>query len=337
MSNVVPLRNEGEDVDLSAIVPVTNRFDDPDAVYWAYRTALQATGKRFELIYVFDTPVKEMLEALRALQGRGEPITIVELSQAFGESVCVSVGLQRARGDAIFVLPPFLQIAPEGLTAMSDALQSADVVAACRDRRRDHWLNRARGRVLQRLAYASGSRMADLGCLVRAFRRRVLDEVPLHDEHYRFLPLLAQHAGFVVQELTLEQADSDREFRHHRPSAYIGRSLDLIALAFLLRFMQRPFRFFGTVGSLMAALGLILGSMLVVQRMFYGMPLADRPALLLAALLVVLGIQIGAVGLIAEIIIFTRSRNLSTFRVDRIVERDPTAEKPSHDVHPPTR
>ena len=94
MTNVVPLRDDGDDVELSAIVPVTNRFDDPDAVYWAYRSALYSTGKRFEVIYVFDTPIKEMLEALRALQARGEPIAIVELAQAFGESVCVNVGLQ---------------------------------------------------------------------------------------------------------------------------------------------------------------------------------------------------------------------------------------------------
>jgi glycosyltransferase involved in cell wall biosynthesis len=334
--SIVPLRQEPAPVTLSAIIPVTGRFDDPDTVYSAYRDGLAATGHAFEVIYVLDHHFDALETRLRALQAQGEPITIVRLTQSFGEAVSLNVGFQRARGELIVVLPPYFQIEPSALPAMVAALDRVDLVAACRDREEDHWLARARNWCLQRLAYVSGSRLRDLGCLVRAMRRRVLEEVALHDEHHRFLPLLAQHAGFSVEEMTLPQARSDRRLRLHSPSIYLSRVLDLIAIAFLLRFMQKPFRFFGTVGFVMAALGIALGLLLVAQRTFYHMPLADRPALLLAVLLVTLGIQIGAVGLIAEIIIFTRAGKLETFQVDRVVEQEEHAPVREHaGVAPP--
>ena len=225
----------------------------------------------------------------------------------------------------INVLPLRQESGEVTLSAIVAALDRADLVAACRDRSGDHWASRLRNGALQRLAHLAGSPTQDMGCLVRAFRRRVLEDVLLQGEHLRFLPLLAQNAGFVVEQMTLPQAASDRRFRMHGPSVYLGRLLDVIAVAFLLRFMQRPFRFFGTIGFIMAAIGVALGSVLVVQRLVFHVALADRPALLLATLLVVLGIQIGAVGLIAEIIIFTRSGRMNTFHVDRVVEHEESA------------
>jgi hypothetical protein len=57
----------------------------------------------------------------------------------------------------------------------------------------------------------------------------------------------------------------------------------------------------------------------VVERLVFGQALADRPALLLSALLLVLGVQIGALGLLGELIIFTHARSLKEYRVERIV------------------
>jgi len=90
----------------------------------------------------------------------------------------------------------------------------------------------------------------------------------------------------------------------------------------MTRFMHKPFRFFGTIGAALLALGLICGLYVVLEKSFGSVPLADRPALLLTVLLIVLGIQIAAVGLMAEIVIFTRYRSTPAYRIDRIVAQD---------------
>jgi hypothetical protein len=326
MNKIIPLRGDAGGVELSVIVPVTDRFDDPAAVYQAYRRALRSTGRTIEFIYVLDTPCPAMTTCLEALRAKGEPITIVQLSQRFGEAVSMEVGVQRARGALLLMLPPYLQIDPAGLPTLIAALARADLVAAVRNRRGDHVLSRIRAWTLSQVARIAGSRMEDLGCLVIACHRRVLAELVLQDEHHRFLALLAQNAGFVVEHITLPQATSDRRFRLHGPSVYLGRVLDLLAIAFLLRFMQQPFRFFGSIGAAMTASGTLLGAYLAMEKLVMNVPLAERPALLLATLLVVLGVQIAAVGLIAEIIIFTRSSKLATYRIDQVVEQTPTHE-----------
>jgi hypothetical protein len=140
------------------------------------------------------------------------------------------------------------------------------------------------------------------------------------DIPYAFLPLFVGRAGFVVTEVPLPQAASDTTIRAHHPSAYFESMLDLLTTAFLLKFTSKPFRFFGSIGFLSAIAGVLLGIQMVVERVFWNMPMNERPLLILAVLLIVLGIQIGSVGLIAEIIIFTRTTEKSTYRIRQIVE-----------------
>ena len=98
--------------------------------------------------------------------------------------------------------------------------------------------------------------------------------------------------------------------------------MDVVGLAFMTRFMHKPFRFFGTIGATLLSAGLLSGLYVVIQRNFGEIPLADRPALLLTVLLIVLGIQIGAVGLMAEIVIFTRYRTTPAYRIERVVANE---------------
>jgi len=310
-------------VEVSAVVPVVDRVDDPEAVYFAYRDAIAAATSNFEFVYVLDGSHDRLREALERLRASGEPITIVTMPRSYGEAAAIGIGCEHARGDRIALLPAYLQIDPASITAMIPMLDSTDFVAPCRDRKGDVFASRARGKAFEVVARVSGARSDDLGCHVRLFRRAVMNDVELRDEQHRFLPILAEHAGYRVTRVMAPQAEADRRFRHHGPRAYLGRLLDLFAVSFLLKFIQKPFRFFGAIGLAGIIVGIGINLWLVVEKVALGKGMGDRPALLLATLLIVLGLQIAAVGLIAEIIIFTRARARPTYRIDHIVERDP--------------
>lgn len=102
--------------------------------------------------------------------------------------------------------------------------------------------------------------------------------------------------------------------------------LDVVTIYFLLRFVRKPFRFFGGFGFAILAVGGLFTAYLVFVRLVFGVPLVDRPALILSTLMVVLGIQIISVGLIGEIIAFTYAKEVKDYRVDRIVGPDETEE-----------
>lgn len=308
-------------VGISAIIPVSERFDPPSAVLEAYRKALESTGEEFEIIYVLDGPQPRFMQQL-AIGREGLPkATIIQLKKPFGEVACLNEGIRRARGDILFILPAYLQVEPASIVSLLTPLRTADIIVASRDRRHDNAVNRMRGWAFRLAGRLVGNRFDDPGCVVKVVRRHVFDELELHVDQHPFLPLLAQRLGFVAEQVKLPQAKMDQKFRGHHTSTYAKRLLDILALGFLLWFIQRPFRFFGTIGAAFVAMGLLAGVYIIAQRSFMGVALADRPALLFVALLIVLGIQIGAVGLIAEIVIFTRSRRNPTYRVETIIEQ----------------
>src|SRR6185312_10446890 len=116
---------------------------------------------------------------------------------------------------------------------------------------------------------------------------------------------------------------------------YLRRALDICAVFFLVRFTKKPLRFFGMVGASTFVIGAALVAWLAIDRLIFLHPLADRPALLLSSLLVVLGMQLFALGLLGELIIFTHARDIKDYQIEEVV-RYP-AQQPPAQQPPPER
>lgn len=154
----------------------------------------------------------------------------------------------------------------------------------------------------------------DVACGVQAMRREVFESVPLYGDFYRFFPLLAMNEGFGVSEVNAAQHPHDCQTRIYSPGVYVRRVIDLLGVVFLLRFTNKPLRFFGLFGSLAALSGGLILAVLAVQRIG-GEGIADRPVLLLGVLLVVVGIQAVSLGLIGEIIVHLNVPRSMTYRL----------------------
>jgi hypothetical protein len=164
-------------------------------------------------------------------------------------------------------------------------------------------------------------------------RAEVAKELTIYGNQYRFLPLLAQAQGFAVRELDLPAVRAGNGLQRTL-GLDASLLLDVVTIYFLLRFVKKPFRFFGGFGFAVLALGAVLTAWLVIARLFFGVPLVDRPALVLTTLMIVLGIQIISVGLIAEIVAFTFAKDIKNYRVDRVVEPSDDAVQPARDAAP---
>jgi hypothetical protein len=159
-------------------------------------------------------------------------------------------------------------------------------------------------------------------------RRRVVEELHLYGDQHRFLAVLAARQGFHVTEIAVQQSPKDRFEGRYRLREYAHRGLDIITVLFLVRFTKKPLRFFGMIGLALAGLGGLLLLYLIVSRLGFGVPLADRPALLLTSLLVVLGLQLFAIGLLGELVIFTHASDIKDYQVESVTqfpERDTAA------------
>jgi len=308
-------------VEVSVIIPVGRRHVPMAALHAEYRAGLDRTKRSYEFIYVLDGPQMDAAEALRDLQRRGEDMTVIALAREFGEATALMAAFSHARGEVVLTLPAYHQIEGSEIHRLVQSLAHCDLAVGRR------W-PRAGGRfeLLRRRAFhgfvsaVTGVRFSDLGCGARAMRRRVLEEITLYGDQHRFLAVLAARQGFRVLEVDVRQSARDRFEGEYRLREYAHRMLDLLTVIFLVRFTKKPLRFFGMIGVLTWGCGALVILYLVAQRLFLSEPLADRPALLLASLLAVLGLQLFAIGLLGELIIFTHARHIKDYQVEEVIQ-----------------
>lgn len=307
-------------IELSVIIPVGGRHADPAELYAAYRTGLDALGCRYETIFVLDGPRESFAAGLKRLAADGNRITVVSLTRSFGEATALMAGFEHATGQAILTLPAYHQIESADLPKLVSALDHCDLAVARRWPRAGGPFERLRRSAFHGLlAWVTGLRFGDLGCGARACHRRVLEEIQLYGDQHRFLPVLADRKGFRVSEIDILQSPKDRFKGIYEPRVYARGFLDIFTVFFLVRFTKKPLRFFGMIGVSLFAIGALLVAWIVVERLFFGQELTQRPALLLSTLLVVLGLQLFALGLLGELIIFTHARQIRDYQIDSVL------------------
>jgi len=309
---------------LSVIVPVGWRCADAADLYTGYKHGLESLALPYQMIFVLDGPNPKFAAGLEQLAGSGEPIIVVKLTRSFGEATALMAGFEQAGGDIIVTLPAYHQIEADDIVKLVTGLDSADLCYGRRWPRAETWLAGRRRVAFHGLVSAvTGLKVGDLGCGARAMRRQVLVEISLYGDQHRFIPILADRLGFRVSEIDVRQSPKDHFEGSYRIREYTHRILDIFTVFFLVRFTKKPLRFFGMAGVSTFSIGLIITLILVIQRLFFNQPLADRPALLLSSLLVVLGLQLFAIGLLGELIIFTHAKSIKDYQVDRVIEFPP--------------
>ena len=317
-------KKRAESGTVSVIVPVRDPTANVREVVDALTSELQRLARRFEFVIVFDGVRGSAWQDAHALAlERPGGVLVVGLQQSFGESVCLSAGLEKARGAIIVTSPQYLQIDPAAVGPMLAALdQGADFAIPWRHPRVDPWLNRLQSAlfnwVTRRIIHV---KMRDLNCTFRVFRREVLDEMNLYGDMYRFLPAIAFRQGFRGEELQVRHLREWGGAGFFGVGVYARRLLDVIGMLFLAKFTLKPLRFFGALGGLIALPGAIVCAVIIVQYfLLENSGIWNRPLFFIGFLLIVLGVQMVGFGLVGEIIIYTQARNLREYRVDQIWE-----------------
>jgi glycosyltransferase involved in cell wall biosynthesis len=309
---------------VSAIITVLQDDGTVADLHRAYRAALHDETREIEFIYVLAQQSQQALAALSALKRAGEPITVIVLSRWDGEGAALRSAFQRARGEAVLTLSASLQVEPRDVPKVLAALDNGDMVVARRQALHSSWFEAAQARLFQWLiGLLFGRTISDPVCRVRAYRRRVLDEIAGYSVQQHFSPLLAAERGFHVAEVDVTPAQPGAG---HRPRASrfsllrrLRLPLEAISLFVVLKFVHKPLRFFAMAGLPILLIGVAYTGYLGIERLLFGQPLADRPALVLAVLLIVLGIQVLALGLIGEIISFVSGKRIKDYTIEKII------------------
>ena len=292
--------------DLSVVIPIRNESPNIRPLYDELMTALAATGRRFEVIIIDDGSTDDSFAQLAALQAADPRLRVIQFRKNFGQTAGFAAGFAHARGRLVVTSDGDLQNDPRDIEGMVQLLdrEGYDIVAGWRKDRKDTFVNRRLPSIIANrlISKATGVALHDYGCSLKVFRAEIVKQMRLYGEMHRFLPAIAGDLGARVTEIPV----------NHRPRT-LGRSkyglsrtvrvvLDLMTVKFLSDFSTRPIQVFGLLGLLAAGLGGLLMLILGFERIFLGMPLADRPIVLLAILLVVIGMQFITFGLLGEML-----------------------------------
>lgn len=320
---------EDEEVLLHGVVPAVSvviALRDPKRMlplrelYDTYKHQLERVGCDYEFVFVVDGDFPQVFKQLCAIKDEGEPIKIIKFARWYGDATALSAGFDYANGNLILTLPANFEIDPNTIPSLIDQMDGVDMLVVRRWPRIDSWANRVATKAFHSIVKRMvGVPFNDLTCGVRLFKREIIETVRIYGDQHRFFPILVSRYGYRVREVEIPQFEGGASGDTFGMSAYVRRALDLLSVFFLVKFTKKPLRFFGMTGLIVFGIGGIFSAVLAAQRIFMGEGLADRPALLLALLLIVLGVQLFALGIIGELIIFTHGRHVREYTIERIV------------------
>jgi undecaprenyl-phosphate 4-deoxy-4-formamido-L-arabinose transferase len=290
-------------LDVSVVVPVYNEHENLPELLDRLTKVLGGLDRSYELVFVDDGSSDGSVEWLRERAGQDEHVGVVEFQANFGQHAAVFAGLEAASGDAVVTLDADLQNPPEEIPNLLAALEEGhDVAAGWRSNRQDPLLRRVASYLVNRLmSRATGVHLHDYGCMLRAYRREVVDCLCQCAERSSFIPALANVFARSVVEVPVDHAARTRGDSKYSLMKLLSLNYDL-----LTGFSVLPIHWVSSVGLLMALGGLGFGALLLIRRLFVG-PEAEGVFTLMAILFVFTGLQLLAVGMVGQYIARTYS------------------------------
>ena len=263
-------------------------------------------------------------------------VLLVKLRRNFGQTSALAAGFDHASAEYILAMDGDLQHDPAEIPMFLAKLEEGyDVVSGWRAQRADNVMFRRVPSAVANwmMARLSGVDIHDFGTTFKAYRRDVIQNIPLYGEMHRFIPALASWYGASICEVAITNPARESGKSHYGISRTFRVFFDLLTIRFLLKYMTRPLHFFGTFGALGILGGGGMAAWLLVHKLFSGNNVMDEhaPLFIVAAVLILAGIQLFGVGLLGELQVrhfFTQSQN-TPYAVDRIVRIRPSEESMS--------
>ncbi len=314
----------------SIVVPFHNEEDNVTALYDRLKAVMEQVMQEgrdtFELVFVDDGSrdrTYRLLEEIAAVDSR---VLVIKLRRNFGQTSALAAGFDHAQGEYILAMDGDLQHDPQEVPLFLAKLEEGyDVVSGWRSQRGDNMLLRRipSAAANSLMAWLSGVPIHDFGTTFKAYRRDIIQSIPLYGEMHRFIPALASWYGASICEIPISNPKRTAGKSHYGLSRTFRVFFDLLTIRFLLKYMTRPLHFFGSVGALGVVAGCIIaGSLFLLKLLTHGDVHADHAPLFSIAIVLILGgIQMMGIGLLGELQVrhFHSSDRRAPYAVDRVL------------------
>ncbi len=305
-------------MDISLVIPFYNELESlPELVAWIDRV-MKANSFSYEVVFVDDGSSDGSWECAVALQKDYPAIRAIRFRRNYGKSPALFVGFEAAKGDVVFTMDADLQDSPEEIPQMYRMIKEEgyDLVSGWKQKRYDPIGKRLPSKLFNATArVASGIKLHDFNCGLKAYRSRVIKSIEVYGEMHRYIPILAKRAGFgkIGEKVVAHQARKYGSSKFGWERMFKGY-IDLLSVLFTTRFGRSPMYIFGALGSLMFLTGAIITVILIIEKLTLQnsgeiyRAVTDQPLFYIALTSAIIGTQLFLAGFLGEMI----NRNSST-------------------------
>ncbi len=312
---------------VSIILPIYNELENIPILYKEIVDVFLKEKTDYEIIAVDDASADGSLEALKKIATTDKKLKILHFRFNSGQTAAMSAGIKHATGDIVIPMDADLQNDPGDIPKFLFKIADGyDVVSGWRQKRQDAMIMR---KIPSQIANwlirkMTGVKVHDYGCSMKAYRRDIIQGIELYGEMHRFIPAYtAWHGGRVTEIVVNHRA------RIHGTTKYgISRTfkvlLDLVVVKFLSRYMNRPMHFFGGIGFISLGLGVLAGLTAIILKIFHLRDFVATPLPIFSALLIIVGVQLAAMGVIAEMVmrVYYESQGKTPYRIAERINFD---------------
>lgn len=293
---------------LSVVVPVKNEAQSLLILYKELKQILFKIKKTYEIIFIDDGSTDKTKEILKRLQKSDKYVKTIFFRANFGKSAALNAGFEKANGEIIVTLDADLQDDPADIPEFIKKLNEGyDLVNGWRYKRSDNFTKKLSSYLFNTgTNLISGVKLHDFNCGMKMFKKEVANEIFIHGELHRFIPVLAAKQRFKVTEIKVN--NRHRKFGESKYGHGLGRSwkgiIDLLTSVFISDFSTKPAHFFGGIGLILFLSGFIMDTYVTCIKITTGSTQGKIPLLLAGILFLLLGVQLLSTGLIAEMITY---------------------------------
>ena len=322
---------------ISVVIPTLNEAESLTQLHRELDEVAEKNQYDLQVIFVDDGSTDGSWKAIEELASRDERVLGIRFRRNFGKAAALSAGFDVAEGEIIITMDADLQDDPGEIPLLLAKLeQGFDVVSGWKQRRYDPWHKVWPSRVFNALVgKLTGVKLHDHNCGLKCYRRDVIHEVRLYGELHRFVPVLAASRGFQVGEVVVEHSPREHGESKYGWSRLPKGFLELLTVQFITRFGQRPQHWLGTVGMISLTVGMFGMTYLAVLWCISRLPghtavhLHQTAALYYSLVALLIGVQLLAIGFVAEMIASLVARDADHYSVKQHTSPTTTGASPT--------
>ena len=309
---------------ISIIIPVYNEKENLFLLNTQIQNALDPWCKDWEVIYIDDGSNDGSHDILQELALNNKRIKLIRLVKQYGQTLAIAAGIEYSEGDILVFMDSDLQNDPRDIPKLISKLDEGyDVVSGWRKQRRDPLFTRVIPSYIgnKLVSLVSGLNLHDVGCGLKAYRRKVITGIKLYGEMHRLLPIYAKINGANITEVVVSH-----NYRRTGKSKYglfriIKLILDLINIKFVQGFYTKPIYFFGSTGIFFILGATLIGIFVIIRKIFFG-GMWLSPLIFICFIFFTVGIQMLFTGILAELLIrvYYKSNKESPYKIKSIIE-----------------